>query len=98
MHISFVEAENSGSSLRAGVTKANSRVCAHAPAMHFPSSSACEAPPFDLKHREVNHAVVNFATRESGASDTLKFCPMPVEIAERLALRRKRRRKTAHLP
>src|SRR5215471_13123757 len=65
--------------------------------MHSPSS-ACEDPPFDLKHREVNHAVVNFATRESGASDTLKFCPIPVEIAERLALRPKRRRKTAHLP
>src|SRR5215471_11645160 len=65
--------------------------------MHSPSS-ACEDPPFDLKHREVNHAVVNFATRESGASDTLKFCPILVEIAERLALRPKRRRKTAHLP
>src|ERR1700757_1812927 len=54
--------------------------------------------PFNLKDREVNHAVVNLATREPGASDTLKFCPILVEIAERLFLCPERRLKTAHLP
>jgi len=52
----------------------------------------------DLKHREANHAVVNLATRKSGASDTLKFRPILVEIAERLVLRPERRLKTARLP
>jgi hypothetical protein len=50
--------------------------------------------PFDLKHREVNHAVVELATRESGASD---ICLIPVEIAKRLVLRLERRLKTAYL-
>ena len=51
--------------------------------------------PFDLKHREVNHAVVELATRESGASD---ICLIPVEIAKRLVLRLERCLKTAYLP
>jgi hypothetical protein len=46
----------------------------------------------------VNHAIVNLTTRQSGASGTLKFCPILVEIAECLALRSERRLKTARLP
>jgi hypothetical protein len=51
-----------------------------------------------LKHRELNHAIFNFALRESRASDTLERVPMFVEIAEGLTLCSKRRLETAHLP
>ena len=42
--------------------------------------------------------VVDLATRESGASDTLERGPMLVEIAEGLVLRPKRRLEATHLP
>ena len=51
-----------------------------------------------LKHREVNHAIFNLATREPRTSNALECVPMFVKIAESLILSSKRRLETAHLP
>src|SRR5579864_1764845 len=51
-----------------------------------------------LKHRQLNHALLDLATCESPARDTLERVPMLVEIAEGLILGSKRRLETAHLP
>jgi hypothetical protein len=51
-----------------------------------------------LKHRQLDHAVFNFAAFESRARDTLKCVPMFVEIAEGLILCSECRLETAHLP
>jgi hypothetical protein len=51
-----------------------------------------------LKHREMNHAVFDLATREASASDTLELGPVFMEIAEGLVLRPKRRLEMANLP
>ena len=51
-----------------------------------------------LKHREMDHAVFDLAACEAGASDTLEFGPVFMEIAEGLVLRPKRRLETANLP
>jgi hypothetical protein len=51
-----------------------------------------------LKHRELNHTIINLAKCESFASDTLERVPVLVEVAEGLILCLKRRLETAHLP
>jgi hypothetical protein len=51
-----------------------------------------------LKHRELNHAVINLAACKHLARDTLECVSIFVEIAEGLIPRSKRRLKTASLP
>jgi hypothetical protein len=51
-----------------------------------------------LKHRELNHTILNLAMCESRASGTLERVPMFVEIAQGLILGSKRRLEMAHLP
>jgi hypothetical protein len=46
---------------------------------------------FQLKHRQVNDAIINLATRESAPGDPLELCSMSMKIVERLVLRLERR-------
>jgi hypothetical protein len=55
-------------------------------------------PQSSLKHRELDHPILDLAPREAGASDSFKLGTMFVKIAEGLALCPKRRLETAHLP
>lgn len=52
---------------------------------------------FQLKHREVNDAIINLSTRKPGPGDTLKLRSMLMKIAERLVLRLERCLKSARL-
>ena len=51
-----------------------------------------------LKHRKLNHVILNLAMLEFHASDTFERGTMFVEIVDGFVLRPKRRLELAHLP
>lgn len=74
------------------------REAAALPFDRLPRQPSCASSQSALKHRELDHAIFNFAACQSRTSDSLERVPMLVEIAEGLILCSKRRLEAAHLP